>query len=94
MFENRIAYHQRTLSGELLVTLLERMIHIDNDLFAIFSDPKNRKCAGNRTAYGIAGDENWPRGLTLSEKLVAYENGYNWVCKQEDAEDMIEYYGL
>ena len=92
--ENRIAYHQRTLAKELLITLLERMAHIDNDLFDIFSDPKNRRSAGNRTAFGLAGDENWPRGLTMSELLVGYENGYDWVRKQEDAEAIIEYYHL
>ena len=94
MQENRIAYHQRTLAKELLITLLEGIIHIDNELFAVFSDPKNRKRGGNRTSYGIAGDENWPRGLTLSELLVAYENGYEWIRKQVDAEYLIEKYNL
>ena len=94
MQTNRISYHQRTLAKELLITLLERMVHIDNDLFAVFSDPNNRKKAGNRTPIGLAGDENWPRGLTISELIVAYENGYDWVRRQEDAEYLIERYGM
>jgi hypothetical protein len=93
---NRIAYHQRTLAKELLIKSLERMIHIDNELFRIFSDPKNhwpRTINKNPNSHGIAGDENWPRGLTLSEQLVAYENGYQWVSRQPDAEQLIETHG-
>ena len=95
---NRIAYHQRILAKELLFTLLTRMVHLDNELFAVFSDPKKhwplKVNKNGPNSYGIAGDENWPRGLTLSEQLVAYENGYEWVCKQSDAEDLIEVYGF
>jgi hypothetical protein len=94
---NRIAYHQRTLAKELLIKSLERMIHIDNELFRIFSDPKNhwpRTINKNPNSHGIAGDENWPRGLTLSEQLVAYENGYQWVSRQPDAEQLIETHGF
>ena len=92
---NRVAYHQRTLSKELLIKSLERMVHIDNELFRVFSDPKNHwPQKPNCKNGGIAGDENWPRGLTLSEQLVAYENGYQWISRQPDAEALIEQYGF
>ena len=94
---NRIAYHQRTLSKELMIKSLERMVHIDNELFRVFSDPKNHwphTINKNPNSYGIAGDENWPRGLTMSELLVAYENGYQWISRQPDAESLIEEYGF
>ena len=91
---NRVAYHQRNLAKELLIKLLTKMAHLDNELFDVFSDPKKRRKAGNKTSYGIAGDENWPRSLPLSEMLVAYENGYDWVICQPDAEALIEDYGF
>ena len=92
---NRIAYHQRTLSKELLIKSLERMVHIDNELYRVFSDPKNHWPQKENCKHGgIAGDENWPRGLTWSEQLIAYENGYQWISRQPDAEALIEAHGL
>ena len=57
---------------ELLIDLLESMIHINSKFFQLFVEPDDEH-SYVPTAY----DEDWPRNLTLSQMITAYERGYN-----------------
>jgi hypothetical protein len=63
---------------------------------ASFSNLLTRKASGarSRSSNDIAGDENWPRGLTLPQMLIAYENGYQFVSRKPEAKEIIEENGF
>ena len=56
----------------LLIDLLENMVHINNEFFQIFVHP-NDQHSYIPTAY----DEDWPRNLSFSQIISAYKRGYN-----------------
>ena len=86
------SFRQRTLGKELLTTLLTRMLHQSSELFEVFVEKTNWRSNGGAGAT-TAFDENWPRDLTLSEMLLAYENAYTFISKQPEAKEIIEGYG-
>ena len=87
------SYHQRTLGKELLINLLTRMIHYSNDLFDVFVTEEGRRSNGGEGARSSF-DENWPRGLTIPEMILAYENAYKFISEQPEAKEMIEKNGF
>lgn len=55
----------------LLIDLLKYMVHINSDFFQIFVTP-NDEHSYVPTAY----NEDWPRNLSFSQMISAYERGY------------------
>ena len=57
---------------ELLTNLLKTMSHINSEFFQLFVEPDDKHCYVP-TAY----HKDWPRILTWSQMMTAYERSYN-----------------
>lgn len=79
------------MGKKLLINLLTRMLHFNTELYHMFVD--TRRIFG-KSSFALANDENWPRSLTIAEMLVSYENGYNYITKQPEVQEIIEENGF
>ena len=74
---------------QLLIDLLEQMSRINSEFFQLFLEPKDK-----HYYVPTAHHKDWPRILTWSQMITAYEHGYNYLSEVTKNEGYSKDYGF